>query len=230
MLKENKKEIKKILSKDRLEGYFRRYKIVKGEDCSLLNAYVYYSWNTALSESLYASLQSLEVSLRNSIHNSANRYFNNPYWFKNKSIFDYKQLSMVSAAERTLKRQKKNVDPGRIISELNFGFWTSLFRARYEISFWRPIIKSAFPNMVPKERTRANISKKLHPIRILRNRVYHYEPIWYMELEDIHADILKIIYWISPAMNELLKPVDHFPIQNSQDKFEQIKAVITKKF
>ena len=230
MLKANKKEIRKILSKDRFEGYFRRFRSVKGRNCSLLDAYVYYSWNTALSESLYASLQTLEVTLRNSIHNAANKHFSNPYWFKDQAIFDAQQIGKVRNAESSLRQQRKNIDPGRIIAELNFGFWTGLFKAKYETPFWRPIIKSVFPNMRPQDRTRQKISKKLHRIRILRNRIYHYEPIWYYNLTRTHDEILEMISWISPPVVDLLKPVDRFPIRNTQAEFDKIKEDIRTLF
>ena len=46
----------------------------------------------------------------------------------------------------------------------------------------------------------------------LRNRVFHYEPIWYWEsLPKQHDEILETITWINPSMAGLVRLTDHFP-------------------
>jgi hypothetical protein len=85
---------------------------------------LYYSWNTTVSESFYSGLQILEVALRNSIHNAANKHFQNSYWFDDPSILRQREIQSIVKAKKNLSRQRKNIDPGRIIAELNFGFWT----------------------------------------------------------------------------------------------------------
>ena len=49
-------------------------------------AFAAYLWNLALCESLYSSLNSLEVALRNSIHSSASKEFGDEFWFKSRLI------------------------------------------------------------------------------------------------------------------------------------------------
>jgi hypothetical protein len=61
-------------------------------------------------------------------------------------------------------------------------------------------------------RTRANVSKRFQRIRILRNRIFHHEPIWYwQDLPKQHADILEAIGWIEDAAGDLVATVDNFP-------------------
>ncbi|MCP3965941.1 MAG: hypothetical protein GY718_06230 [Lentisphaerae bacterium] len=222
MLYANRYKIKKIISKDRLNGYFNEVRARLGE-CDLLDAYTYYSWNTLLSESLYASLQALEVSLRNSIQSNATQYFNNPLWFEDSNIIHPYNLKAVAAAKESLKKGKKNIDAGRIVAELNFGFWNSLFYARYEHILWRPLIKKVFPRVDPNCNSRKFMSARLEKIRRLRNRVFHFEPIWYLNLEERHEEIIEVLSWIEPAMVEMLKPTDRFPACCTQDKFEEIR-------
>ncbi len=217
-----KKQLKKIISKDRLNGYFRSVKKVKGS-CSLLDAYAYYSWNTMLSESLYSSLQTLEVSLRNSIQNAANKHFKNPLWFQDTKILNPKEINIVKGAKKRLSDQGKHIDAGRMIAELNFGFWTLIFKGAYEHRLWHPLLKDVFPNMNSKIRTRRTLSKRLNKIRIFRNRIFHYEPIWYLNLQERHSEIIDVLLWIEPTLVNLLKPIDHFPQYNTQTKLEEIK-------
>jgi hypothetical protein len=222
-------QIKKILSRDRLNGYFRSVKKDKG-NCSLSDALAYYVWNTMLSESFYSSLQTLEVSLRNSVQNAANMHFKNPVWFSDTSILLPMEIRIVDTAQQKLKAQGKNVDAGRIVAELNFGFWTLLFKKAYEHKLWHPIIKDAFPNMNPGIRTRKTLSKRLHKIRKFRNRIFHYEPIWYLNLQERHSEIIELISWIEPAMANLLKSVDNFTENYTQDKIQDLKIEIEKNF
>jgi len=53
----------------------------------------------------------------------------------------------------------------------------------------------------------------LEPIRRLRNRAFHHEPIWHRsDLHQRYDDILTIIGWANPAMRDTLTMlVDHFP-------------------
>ena len=193
--------------------------------------YAYYSWNVTLSESLYSSLQALEVALRNSIYNAATRHFQNPLWFDIPGVLKSREAGKIADAKFNLGKQHKNIDAGRIVAELSFGFWTSVFNWPYERPLLRFIIEDIFPYMPPKIRNRNFLSGRLNKIRLLRNRVYHYEPIWhYYDLKQQHKEILKAIAWIEPATAELLKPVDHFPDCNTQEKLNEIKADLQEIF
>ncbi len=121
-----REKIKQAISLERLQGYHNRIAHKFGQ-CSDIDIYVYYNWNTAISASLYCSLQALEVSLRNTIHNNVSIYFKNSNWFEDPSILDQKTRDFVSAAKSVLINQKKNLSAGRVLAELSFGFWTSLF-------------------------------------------------------------------------------------------------------
>lgn len=68
------------------------------------------------------------------------------------------------------------------------------------------------PRTIRTIRTRANLSKRFQRIRILRNRIFHHEPVWYwQDLRQQHADILEAIAWIEPAARDLAVAVDNFP-------------------
>ncbi len=151
-------------------------------------------------------------------------------WFEDQNILRYRERQNINHAKDSLQRQRKNIDPGRIIAELKFGFWTSLFYSHYEQVLWRPIIKKVFPQMNRTIRTRKTLSKRLDKIRKFRNRIFHYEPIWYFNLEQRHAEILEAIGWIEPAMIELLKPVDQFPMCKTQERFEELKTSLKDVF
>ena len=94
---------------------------------------------------------------------------------------DYKLL--MNAYEITKKEcesNKKSVTTGRIIANLNFGFWTNLCMKKYSSSIWnkKQCFKSVFVHYPNKRPEISIISKKLYAIRKLRNRIFHYEQIF----------------------------------------------------
>lgn len=201
-------QLRKSISHERLEAYRQRR-----ADSDDLNLYAHYAWNIVLSESLYPALQGLEVSIRNSIHDAASERFNTEYWFDDSGFLYPSEKESVQKAKEILIKSKKTLDAGRIIAELNFGFWTSLFDVRYEQRLWPWLLKPVFPSMPRTERTRKTLSKRLNKIRQLRNRIFHHEPIWHWrDLRGQHAESLETIYWINPAMMKFIKELDRFPV------------------
>jgi hypothetical protein len=91
---------------------------------------------------------------------------------------------MVTEAKSKLTDASKSITPGRIVAELNLGFWTSLFNAYYEQKgasdprLWPRLLLAVVPRMPRRQRTRRNLVRYLNDIRALRNRVFHHEPIW----------------------------------------------------
>lgn len=197
----------KALSHERLAAYQDRV----SHDGNL-NLFSHYAWNMALSESLYPVLQALEVTLRNAIYDAACDNFKQDDWFDDPAIINHRNdVTALNKAKQILQRQHKPLEPGRIIAELNFGFWTSLLDSRYEQVLWPRLIKKTFPYMPKRIRTRKFLSKRFYKIRRLRNRIFHHEPIWYwQDLQQQHQDMLEALRWIEPAMKELVVTVDRF--------------------
>ncbi len=202
-------ELRHILSPNRVEGYRS-----SPQESDLL-IFARYMWNLSLSEALYPSLHALEIALRNSIHDTLSQGFSDPLWFDRVGLLDPSEVAKVAEAKQELTRNGKQHDPGRIIAELQFGFWTSMLKARYDVTIWRRYIVSAFPYIPRSQRTRKNISKRLNQIRQLRNRIFHHEPIWrYPTLGQMHTDILEAISWISLDLRSTVELFDRFPEVN----------------
>ena len=202
--------IEVAIAADRLAGYR-----VATTDTStdLIGRYL---WNMALCEALYPSLQCLEVAMRNCIHNAATNMHGSSNWYEPRTqLLLPREADAVARAQEELRRNGKDPnDSGRVIAELHFGFWVSLFNAPYEQVLIHPTIKSVFPYLPTKQRTRRLVLARLQIIRRLRNRVFHHEPIWKRaNLLAIHAEICETIGWMSPAMAELNALADHFVSQ-----------------
>lgn len=201
------RRFREAVSNERLDKY--RQRGVCGGDENLL---VHYAWNIALSESLYPILQCMEISLRNSIHDATSAAYNTPLWFDTPRLLDDHSRSNIQKAREDLQKNRKPVTAAGIIAEQNFGFWTALFNRRLEQILWPKIFRSAFPGLPKHMRTRNIIAGRLNEVRKFRNRVFHHEPIWYIQnLREKHTKILELIAWVNPAMAEFTVAIDRFP-------------------
>ena len=167
---------------------------------SRLNAYESleeYKLNILYSQDYYTILSILEISLRNSI----NQYFNIKYgkdWYKNEFLHQDSFIKIKEVTKRIIT-SKKDLTHEQIISELSFGFWSSLFRKSYTNNMRLSDIKCIFPNLPSKKDkiiTREYINKKLNHIRKFRNRIFHYEKIINkIEYDDIRNDIFELLLY-----------------------------------
>ncbi|MCJ7543408.1 MAG: hypothetical protein MUP47_02400 [Phycisphaerae bacterium] len=171
-----------------------------------------YLWNIALCEALYSPLQMCEVALRNAIHAAMEGTYGMSTWYDKAELtpWGYQQ---VGDAKTKIARAGKPVTPGRVVAELHFAFWTSLFEDHYERNtpFLPRGIKRVFPGLVKSLHNRKIIKARLEGIRQLRNRVFHHERvIHWKDLPDQHAHIIETIGWISPELSEMALKLDRF--------------------
>ena len=139
----------------------------------------HYISNILISESFYPLLAILEVGLRNSIDFQLTQRFGVENWFESNEfvkIASRFQIDRISEARSNVQAEKKVVTPGKIISELSFGFWTSLFDTKFEMTLWKSL-RLSFPNCPKEIRKRRSMSAKFNGIRKLRNRIFHHEAI-----------------------------------------------------
>ena len=193
----------KSISESRF-GPYRRPETSDAED------FASYLWNMALGESLYPALQGLEVALRNSIHDAAAQSFGRTDWFN--TILVAQEPRILATAAARLKQSNKAQRPDDLVEALPLGFWVNLFYSRYEQKLWPQLLKEVFPYIPAGIRRRNYISQHLNPIRHLRNRVFHHEPVWHWpDLAQHHQEALEVIGWINPDMLSVVKLVDRFP-------------------
>ncbi len=169
-----------------------------------------YAWNSALCAALYPWLSMLEVALRNGMDQALHEDKNDDYWF-NLPYFDNQPID---EAKKKIISQDKEITPGRIIAELNFGYWTRLFSTRYETKqiIWPRLIKPIFPDLPKSLCVRESLSKRIQDLRKLRNRVYHYEPIWRFDLNQYFIELQEIIGGLNSALLPYLKLSCNFEV------------------
>lgn len=228
-------DLERALSRERLAPY----RPPGGGDLDLIANYL---WNVALSEALYPILQSLEVTLRNATHNAATIRFGTDLWFDQPAVLrlESREREMVNRAKQNLldhqlrthgpRRVPAPLTSGQIVAELMFGFWTGIMNAPYEVRLWAPppptigILDAVFLHAPRRWRSRKPLLARLNRIRLLRNRVSHYEHVrdWAQpgiaDIRQQHSELLETINWIDPTVAMTVRLIDRFPMVYSQGR------------
>ncbi len=170
-----------------------------------------YASNILLSEAMAPMLNVLEIALRNGIHTHLSKRYNQTNWWDtwvDHSAFDWQNTEVVSAKKKLAKRHEQQT-PDKVIAELAFGFWSSLFNKQFQSILWKDL-RLVFARCPKPERQRHNISSALNQIRHLRNRVFHHEPLLWLTptLLEQHATGVAVINWIDPQLGQWLTQHD----------------------
>lgn len=177
-------------------------------------AAVAYPHNMRLAESMLPLLNVLEIALRNGIHQRLTILYGRPDWWEtwgSRPEFAW-QCREVAAAPAKLARRKEAQTVDKIVAELTFGFWSSLFNVQFQTELWKTL-RLVFPRCPKPQRQRHTISSALNQIRDLRNRVFHHEPLLWLTptLIELHALGQQTVGWLDPELVDWLKPHDRLP-------------------
>ncbi|MGO8671795.1 MAG: Abi family protein, partial [Capsulimonadaceae bacterium] len=212
----------RLVSAPRLKRY-RRATASKREAVAL------YLWNMALCEALYPSLQLFEVSLRNATHSALTLIHGNPRWFMDMAVVTQgRHQSQVFDAIQALRKHAKShfvgietdvdfpKEPNRVIAELSLAFWVNLYSDPYTTAIVTRIGRLVFPN-APTDARQHVIYARLNRILVLRNRVFHHEPVYHWTLSKdessllrYHDTIIEIMGWMSTSQPIALSAIDRF--------------------
>lgn len=169
-----------------------------------------YTLNTQLSEALYTPLQVLELALRNRVHAILSAA-HGERWFEADGLLQTPhQREQVETALAELAKDGKESLPGRVVAALTFSFWTAMVSPAYE-DLWRSTMHAIAVKPDGKKLSRKQLSRPLTPIRILRNRIAHHEPILHWDLRTHHTAMQEVTSWLSPPAARWCARIDRFP-------------------
>lgn len=180
------------LSPDRLSTY------LDATDGNLRQALNLYKWNIALSGALFEAIAVVEIVVRNEIDRCLTAWAQSlgADWMDIAPLDEKGRSDIAKARGRNIK------DPshGKVLAELNFGFWRFLVANRYLHTIWIPTMNSAFPNLGGHPgRRRKIVEHSIERLWFLRNRIGHHEPIHAREVERDIASMTSLMDWICPA-------------------------------
>jgi hypothetical protein len=174
----------------------RLFPYMKAAQADLSMAIQLYEYNSLLSAGLYGVLQALEIAFRNSSLNKTLTAEIAPDWC-DRSPLRAGEIKSVKEAKDKIIRRNEAITPGRVVAELNFGFWTFLVSSEYEKILWVPHLHKAFPYLYKPDRD--SVFLRFKSIKGLRNAIAHHEPILNRNLSRDYSDIIEALGWLCPT-------------------------------
>lgn len=225
----NYKKFSRIYSLSRVSRY------QKAANGNKKKAMAMYYANARVAQAFQPLISCFEVVLRNQLHYALAHHFNDVLWLVNQKsgfmsdpslthtvkktgkvkVNDFLK-SEVERSERTLIGKKRNVTAGRIIAELNFGFWNSLYETHH-YALLKGVPCTIF-KALPVGMGRKEINQMVKQIRDLRNRISHNEPLCFNNkaydmsyASDMYVMISDFLNWIDPQITTSLckERLDH---------------------
>ncbi len=206
-----------------------------------------YQLNLQLCASLYPSLHLFEIVFRNQIHSALEKEYqtgqDGRYWYDRPDLLKDLEVNSVEEAKKKTRERFKDphkvadidLPPRRIISELSFGFWTSLIASKkYQPKIFNKCVKTIFPYASNRERSFHSITTYLKDSTSrLRNRIFHHEPIWKprYKVREKHEHLCRLLGWMNPEILAWLQTYDRFPAvyKDMVDRLAQLGALAREK-
>ncbi len=214
----NYKKFSRIYSISRVSRY------QKAANGNKKKAMAMYYANARMAQAFQPLISFFEVVLRNQLHYALAHHFNDVQWLVNQKNGFMSDVSLthtvkktgklkvndflkseVERSERTLIGKKRNVTAGRVIAELNFGFWNSLYETHH-YALLKGVPCTIFKTL-PAGVGRKEVNQMVKQIRDLRNRISHNEPLCFNNkafdmtyASDMYVMIRDFLNWIDPQI------------------------------
>jgi len=195
----NLKRLERAISAERLKPYLVR---ARGDIWIALQLYIR---NQELSEALYGVVQGYEVFLRNVTNSTLGKDFERDNWWEVASLRD-RERQDVDNAKQAISARNVQETPGRIVAELNLGFWTNLYSNYYEHTLWVPHLRALFPISMARKK----LHDRLDSLKVLRNRIAHHETLGRRNVKQDYDDLLETIGWMSPTVRDWIAEISCF--------------------
>jgi len=157
-----------------------------------------YRWNSTIAAAFFEDLGHLEVMLRNALDQRLvirqQRRNRQQEWFDDPAVpLAPRARTDIHEARRRASVTGASTPRGKIIAELNFGFWRFLVARQYQATLW-PDLARAFPN-APR-RALTLVEDPLKRLHRLRNRIAHHEGIWDQNLAGRRNDVQNLLTYL----------------------------------
>ena len=197
----NHSVVRNRLTAERLKSYLSS---VGGD---LEEAIRLYDWNVRAGGAFHEDLGRVEILLRNAVDTVLVAYGSSQgwptVWYRRMELFSGRQGARaweeIATARRRATKRGRVETHGRVIAELNLGFWRYLCTRSYLTSLWVPALTRAFPNHPGggnPRLVRGDVEERIERLRFLRNRIAHHEPIHQRNPQRDLAYVFELSGWI----------------------------------
>ena len=216
-------------------SYSRTFRYYKAAGKDKKKAKDIYYANQKLARAFLPLINTFEVVLRNRLHYANADLFGDVQWMINQKagfmadpslthvnkktgkqvVNDFLKKEVIRA-EKKLRENNRNITAGRIIAELNLGFWNSLYEVHH-YALLKGVPCKIFKSL-PVGFGRKQVNDYILRIRTLRNRISHNEPLCFngktfdmSYAKDMYIKIVDFLSWIDPdIIKEMqIESMDH---------------------
>ena len=231
----------------RLYSYSRISRYLKASKGNKKKAQQMYYANARLAQAFQPLISFFEVILRNQLHYAIAKHFGDVQWLINQKNGFMSDPSLthvvkktgktktndflkkeVEKSEKTLLGKRRNVTAGRVIAELNLGFWNSLYETHH-YALLQGVPGTIFRGL-PTGYGRKEINTIIQNIRIMRNRVSHNEPLCFDSrqfdltyVKQMYVLISDFFTWINP---NIIPTMAQEALDNVQAEIAKTEAII----
>ena len=231
----------------RLYSYSRISRYLKASNGNKKKAQQMYYANARLAQAFQPLISFFEVILRNQLHYAIAKHFGDVQWLINQKNGFMSAPSLthvvkktgktktndflkkeVEKSEKTLLVKRRNVTAGRVIAELNLGFWNSLYETHH-YALLQGVPCTIFRGL-PTGYGRKEVNAIIQDIRIMRNRVSHNEPLCFDNrqfdmtyVKQMYVLIYDFFTWINP---NIIPTMAQEALDNVQAEIAKTEAII----
>lgn len=200
------------LSATRIGRYTSACRPAKGEDRTVA-ALRLYRWNVEISAALMVPIHMCEVAIRNAVSDAITSTHGTRWPWNGAFVRVLPARANVAYSPRQdlTTKASRYATTGKVIPELRFAFWESMFTSRHDGQIWNSQLLRVLPNLnpgTPAAQLRNSIRSDLGQIRTLRNRIAHHEPIFARQIADDLSKMRRLIGYRSTEMRGWLDAVE----------------------
>lgn len=167
-----------------------------------------YLYNARLAAAFLFPLHVVEVTLRNAVDGVLVGLYG-PQWPDDSAclakLTPQSRASLEKAKARAQRHEGRQAGSrGQVVAELSFDFWSNLFRSHYDRPLWQIKLREALPHC-PSTMKRRHVQIEVRDINALRNRIAHHEPIFKLDVTNLHSRIVSLVAMRCPATASWLR-------------------------
>lgn len=193
--------LKRSISEERLATYLT----AAGFDTD--RALRTYLWNAQIGEAFHLPIQGVEVGLRNCVNRAlCGKYGGN--WWSEPSLLGLlgpDKLRDLEVARRRITHRRAPMETSQIVATLSLGFWVGMLHRQYNPQLWSSALRGTFADL-PRNRKLSDLAAHARRVRDLRNRIWHHEPIFRMNLSEEYRVVMELLTWICPVTSGWIRP------------------------
>ena len=185
----------------------------------------FHELNFRVGQAIQPSLQGLELALAGRIHDVLSEEFGKNWLEDGNLPLMPVQRRQVVEIKRWLVSLEEDPAPDRMMSALPFGFWVSFFSPEHGHLWDATLHRILQANEDPRPGP-GDLARRLATIVAFRERILRPQAtIIHLDLNELHADIVRLTRSLSPDLADLHESLSRFPTADFERQLARAKRL-----